>query len=216
MNKSLKMGLAILSLSTLTSLSFAATTGAYVGGGLGGSRLETSNNFLFPKGSSDQSRQIGGLGGRVFGGYNFNQYVGVEAGLAHYAQSKYDSRVTGFSDQVKYNMNAFDVVGKGYLPLGESGFNLYGFGGAALVNSKFENNVQFIGANHNVKKTQNKVRPIVGIGASYDIPQTNLTTNLEYSHIQGTGNTKITNGLVNSSAIPNADMVTLNLAYNFG
>ena len=52
---------------------------------------------------------------------------------------------------------------------------------------------------------------MVGIGTSYDIPQTQLTTSLELSHIQGSGNVKSS-----LSAIPSANMITLNLAYNFG
>jgi hypothetical protein len=54
------------------------------------------------------------------------------------------------------------------------------------------------------------VRPIIGVGASYNI-QSNIVTNLELSHIQGSGNLK-----TSSKAIPSANLLTLNVAYNFG
>lgn len=222
MKKIATLGVAVLSLSALVSVANAAKPGAYAGLGLGASKQETSNNFIVtgPSGSLfNQTRQIGGLGGRIFGGYNFNRYVGLEAGLAQYAQSKYKSNLNAGSLNLvnatqKYSMSALDVVAKGYLPLGESGFNVYGLGGLALVHSKYEGQVNSIlrgVPSGKTSNTQNKIRPIVGLGASYDIPQTQLTTNLEYSHIVGQGNVK-----TSTKAIPSADLLTLNIAYNFG
>jgi hypothetical protein len=113
-------------------------------------------------------------------------------------------------------MTTFDLVGKAYLPLGQTGFNVYALGGAVLVHSKIKKDVKksnTINVDGIVdgSKTQNKLRPKYGIGASYDIPDTKFTTNVELSRVQGTGNVK-----KNIKAIPNADMVTFNLAYNFG
>ena len=101
----------------------------------------------------------------------------------------------------------------------KTGFNLYGLGGTALVHTKQKANVNqsmtiggdTITGSGSDSKTQNKVRPVLGLGASYDIPNTQLTTALEYSHIFGSGNVK-----TSSSAIPSADLVTFNVAYNFG
>lgn len=203
---------AALALSALTS-AYAATPGAYVGLGLGASRLDTPNlnpNITGMNYSYTQSR--GGLGERIFAGYNFNPYIGAELGLANYAQSTYKLNMPGVGNaQVKYNMQALSLVAKGYLPVSNSGFNLYALAGAALVNSKVQSSDRFDVVNDysSSSVTTRKVRPMAGVGASYDVSR-NLTTSLEYSHIQGTGNVK-----TSDKAIPNADMVSFNVSYNF-
>ncbi len=214
MKKILTIGAAVLSFAAFTSIANAATPGSYLGLGLGTSRLETTNNKLnFGAATTSSKTQRGGLGERLFAGYNFNQYVGVEAGLAHYAKSSYDASTIGANASVDYNLNAFDVVGKGYLPFAE-GFNAYALAGAALVKSKTEvkaNNAVVFGQTGNHNYNNSKIRPVYGIGVSYDIPQTGVTTNVELTRIVGTGNTS-----TNPRAIPNADMLSLNVAYNLG
>lgn len=224
MKKIVKFSLAILSLATIASSSFAAVEGSYLGAGLGVSRLRTLNDYLVTGPGArafTQSRELGGFGARAFGGYNFNRYLGLEAGFSHYANSEYKSNLSSvFHASRKYSMNAFDVVGKAYLPIGETGFNVYGLVGGALVRS---NNVvksslnlpptghfaAFTGKAKESKVTT-RLRPKFGVGVSYDIPESKFTTSLELSRIQGTGNVK-----KNIKAIPNADMLTLNVAYNF-
>lgn len=207
---------AILCLSTLTGLAFAAQTGGYFGGGLGASNLDIPKDYQdVAFGTSTTAK--GGLGGRVFGGYNFNNYFGIEAGFAHYATAT--NKFASASPRVGHitidnSMNAIDLVGKGYLPLGESGFNLYALGGVAYVMNKvnFERTYENSDIQPNKDSfSERSFRPVYGIGASYDIPQTSLTTNLELSRIQGRGDLKN-----DMHAIPSANMLTLNLAYNFG
>lgn len=215
MKKILTVGAAVLSFAAFTSIANAATPGTYLGLGAGASRLETTSNKLTSINgtTTSSSTKRGGLGERLFAGYNFNEYVGVEAGLAHYAKSSYDASAIGANASVDYNLNAFDVVGKGYLPFGE-GFNVYALAGAALVKSKTEvkaNNARVFGQTGNHNYNNSKIRPVYGIGVSYDIPQTGVTTNMELTRIVGTGNTS-----TNPRAIPNADMLSFNVAYNFG
>jgi len=213
MKKILTIGAAILSFAAFTSIANAATPGTYLGLGLGASRLETNDKLSFTNGTTSSSSKKGGLGERLFAGYNFNEYFGVEAGLAHYAKSSYDASTIGANKSVDYNLNAFDVVGKAYLPLGE-GFNVYALGGAALVKSKTQvkaNNAVVFGQTGNHDYNNSKIRPVYGIGVSYDIAQTGVTTNMELTRIVGTGNTS-----TNPRAIPNADMLSFNVAYNFG
>ena len=207
----------ILCLSTLTTLAFAAKPGTYLGAGIGASSLMTTDDYPFDYTAGTQgeaSRQRGGLGGRVFGGYNFNKYVGLEAGLAAYTPSKYSATVDASNSSLKYSLNAFDVVGKAYLPISDSGFNLYALAGGALVNSKTKFSDGGVPAASGFSlpaagsHSTTKVRPVYGLGASYDFSA--VTTNLEFSHIQGLGDTD-----TNGNAIPSANLLTLNLAYNF-
>ena len=215
MKKTVKGCLAILALSAVASLAQAAQPGTYAGLGLGWSKLEANNPFNDIAGTSMSRKSTQtGAAGRLFAGYNFNQNVGVEAGLAKYADADLKATYTqggnSLTAKQSYKLSSLDVVAKGYLPVSDSGFNVYGLAGLALVHSKAT--LAASGAvNDKETKTQNKIRPIYGIGASYDIPQTKLATNLEFTRIQGYGNTK-----TNKSAIPNADLVTLNLVYNIG
>jgi OOP family OmpA-OmpF porin len=206
-----KVTLAVTALALSASISaFAANTGTYVGLGLGASRLNTPNENMAPLASSSHSHSRGGLGERIFAGYNFNQYFGAELSLNNYAQSKYTFSAPGVSAQLKYNLYALGLVGKAYLPIAQSGFNIYALGGAALVNSQVKGTASSAGFNSSETVTTRKLRPMAGLGTSYDI-NSSITTALEYSHIQGTGDLK-----TSDKAIPNADMLSLNVSYNFG
>lgn len=221
MKKTVKLSLAILSLSALTGVANAAVPGAYAGLGLGASSLDTpstqqifnSKQIQLTGGSTSSSK--GGLGETLFAGYNFNQYFGVEGGFLNFANSTYKAnyKAVSVNRSVKYSMDALDLVAKGYLPIPQSGFNLYALGGLAYVNSemKASQSSPVHGLNDSRSRNNRAFRPMVGAGISYDFPQTNVTTALEYSHIDGRGNTK-----TSTSAIPSANMIALKVAYNFG
>ena len=114
-------------------------------------------------------------------------------------------------------MSALDIVGKGYLPIGDSGFNLYALGGIARASNttQFKNNgvslANGVTAPREGTSTHYKIRPIYGIGAGYDFAQTNFGTRVQFSHLQGSGHLES-----NPKAIPSANMLTLNVSYNFG
>lgn len=229
MNKLVKISAAIISSVAFVGMAQAATPGAYAGAGLGYSKLSTPKNANIGDvaGTLSNSTSSGGMGGRLFGGYNFNKYFGLEAAYATYANSKAkgslstpDTNVGGTysaSASQKVSEDALSLVAKAYLPIQDSGFNVYALGGVAEVFS--QNKASFSSQNGDGTPDQasyshtyknNALRPTYGLGASYDI-NSNLTTNLEYSRIQGRGNISTSN-----NAIPNADLVSLNLAYNFG
>lgn len=220
MKKTLKACAVVASLALVANSAFAAKEGAYVGAGLGVNRLNTPNEFLFDKNDphvTSQSRELGGVTEHLFAGYNVNPYFGVEAGAAHYSPARYKSSLSGNNISVKmstnYYLSSFDLVGKGYIPLGESNFNLYGLAGAALVHStnNIKTNAQgSIIINDTYSKTQNVIRPVVGAGVSYDIPDSPVTTSLEFRHVQGRGDVE-----KSISAIPSANLVSFNVAYNF-
>lgn len=203
---------AVAALTMLTGAAFAARTGGYVGGGLGYSNFNTPTNLALVGGSAfdkQTSHKVGGVAGRVFSGYNFNPFFGLEAGYAHYAQSqyKYSAQLLPAGtarSSATYKMYSINLVGKAYLPLSDTGFNLYGLGGGALVRS--DNVITGF-----KEQKQTKLRPVYGLGAQYDFPDNPVSTGIEYSRVQGKGNIK-----TSPSAIPSANLVTFNLAYNFG
>lgn len=210
MMKMTKIGTAIASL-LVAGLANAATPGAYVGVGLGDSVLRTSNPYNTGHATGmSTSGSRGGLGGRLFGGYNFNSNFGLEAAYSTYAKSTYKASAQGVNSSVKYSLDAFSLVGKGYLPIADTGLNAYALGGLAEVRNQVKSSATALGKNASDTKNTNSLRPMMGVGVSYDMAQ-HLTSSLELSRIIGSGNTK-----TSASAIPNADMVSLNLGYNFG
>ncbi len=215
MKKTLKISAAVLALSALTGVASAAITGTYVGGGLGYSMLDTPDHNIVTGPDAtvlSQSHDRNGWGERAFVGYNFNEYFGLEGGYAHYNQAHYKLSAPGFaSGSVDYSFQDINLVGKAYLPVYDTGVNVYALGGGAYVRNKVDGSYNALGVQGGGSKTTYKVRPTYGVGVSYDIPQTQFTTNLEFSRIQGTGNVAHSD-----SAIPSANLVTLNLGYNFG
>ena len=183
---------------TFVGLANAAKPGAYVVGGLGYSQLE---NF-----SDATAKGNGGLGGMLFAGYNFNRYLGVEAGYRSYAKTNYT--VDDFPDLTfDYSMYAFTLVGKGYLPLGDaSPFNIYVMLGAAQVYGK--GNIRLTGTDLFVSNSNNALLATAGVGVSYNI-NSHFTTSVEINTTSGR------DGDDNHIGIPQSNLATLNFSYNF-
>jgi OOP family OmpA-OmpF porin len=207
------------SLACVTLAANAATPGAYVGVGLGYSKINAPSKSMFQSSNSSMSvktqNQNSNIGGKLFAGYNFNQYFGLEAGYSMFASTTNKATVNNTTASAKYSMNAASLVGKAYLPVQQQ-FNLYALGGAAEVYStvNYSNNTNDVVTVTNGltsgSKTTRALRPVYGVGASYDV-NSHVTTGLEFSHIQGKGNTNTSN-----KAIPSSNMLTLTAAYNFG
>lgn len=220
MKKIVKLSIATVSLAIMASQAHAANTGAYVGLGAGASTLNTpSENIIIGEDAKlyKQSHHRTNYAGRVFAGYNFNQYVGVEAGATKYGTASYINKTIA-TPAVKgtqhYSMAAADLVAKAYLPIGESGFNVYALGGAALVQSV--NTGKVYNDNKEVEKatvstTHTLLAPKVGVGANYAIPNTNVSTGLEWNRVFG----KTVDVNMNNT-VPSADMYALTVSYNFG
>ena len=206
-----------ISAIALASLAFmnaahAATPGSYLGLGLGWTRLATSDVLV----GDSTTRDTGGLGGRVFGGYAINQYFGIETGYSRYAHSLYkasgNDEGISFNDSLEYKLTAIDVVGKVSFPLAETGFNVYALAGLARVHQDIIVKSTDNADNSQMRVTAStyRIRPVYGIGTSYDI-NSNVTAGLELTRIQGVGNLQ-----TSSKAIPHATMATFNISYHFG
>jgi OmpA-OmpF porin, OOP family len=205
MKRLVKFTAAVVALSALAGSAFAATPGAYVGAGVGYDYLNNSNlNNYLPKPYNNVVKfdsNKGNVGGRAFAGYNFNPFLGIEGGYDYYGQPNFNVKnaIPAKSASVDERYQTFSLVGKAYLPIQDSGFNLYALGGAAYVNDKVTGNGLLSDS-----VTTNEVRPKFGLGASYDIPDSQWTTSLEFARVQG------------NSKIASANSVMLNVSYNFG
>lgn len=221
MKKIAKLSVAVLCVTAITGLTYAAKPGTYIGAGLGESMIDKLKDHPI----NHNTHHNKGLAGRLFAGYNFNEYFGIESGLAKYGQYTHNATWAVFNPNnpnqnaatdgtFKLNLQTFDVVAKGYLPIQGSGFNLYGLAGLAYTHVHGEQKLTIIEDNEATEyprssHSQNSVHPIYGVGVSYDIPQTNFVTNLELTRLQGSAK------LFGGQKAPNANMLTFNVAYNF-
>lgn len=178
---------------------FAAKPGAYIGAGAGYSSL---NDF-----SDATKKNDGGAGGQIFAGYNFNQFFGLEASYRAYADTTYyfDEYPDATFD---YSMKAWTLAGKLYLPLSESSpFNIYGLFGVSNVYG--DGNAQSPINGENISASNRAWLATFGAGLTYDI-NSHITTGFEFSH------TDSKSGDEDNIGIPESNLATINLSYNFG
>ena len=184
-----------------------AAQGFYVGGQAGYSQayLDKTLSQYEGVGVNITRSSRSGLAGRVYGGYNLNKFLGVELGVAKYAEYKYNVSTGG---SLKGNAYAADLLGVGTLPLGGN-FNLFAKGGMAYVEEKEKahgtTGVTF--GNGKTSDTDHFWRPELVLGASYDLSDS-LSLNLSYSRIFGKEDT--------SKYLPSLGLWGLGVQYDFG
>ncbi|MES2217857.1 MAG: outer membrane beta-barrel protein [Pseudomonadota bacterium] len=209
----------LLCLLAYTSTTFAATIGTYIGagGGRSSARIPTSSPFdvsIYPQPSSATKTTVG-WSERVFAGYNFTDYFGIEIGWNNWNRSLYNARTPFGNSAMQYNFRDYDAIGKIYFPIGYTGANLYALAGAARVTETLtytDNGVILSGIiaepNPGVTHASN-TRPMYGVGGNITLYR-RFTINLEVFQISSVGN--FTN---NPTAIPFLTMGYLGFAYNF-
>lgn len=172
----------------------SASIGAYLGAGAGFTHLNTPNNQ-----HADSNRIFAG---RLFAGYNFINYFGLELDYYGLERTKYTSTLSSLYTG-EYLLDAVSLVGKVYFPLEEqSPLNIYGLAGAAQLKGKYKLKVNGMPV-HPLKDSA--LVPTGGVGATYDFSQ-QLTGGLEVSVFAGK---KADQNL----GIPICTTATLSLAY---
>jgi opacity protein-like surface antigen len=193
MNKIISMS--ILSL-TLCNSTFAVPEGPYIGAGIGGSVL---NNFSDASKKNDDPQ----LAGRVFAGFNFNNWLGMELSYARYGNTSYTQNNSLDTLSYDYKLDAASLVGKAYLPLdSEAKVSAYGLLGVTYLNGKAD--TQFMD-NHISNDSSHVYSPTVGAGFQYTLNQ-HVSTGIEYSYARGKS------GDSNHIGIPDANLLTFNVA----
>jgi len=208
--KKIKLGL-LLSLIAASNV-YAMTEGPYLGLLVGQSNLHNVQQTINTTDINGNPTVAtfkpsnNGFGGRLFGGYQFNSFLGFEMGFTYYTHTTY--KVTSSSGAPvtcgtpSTRTDAVDIIGKGTIPAGPIGlFATAGFAVALVNNSGI---LQPAPASPNCKTKQSviKLRPTIGIGASYDLSDS-LQTQISFSRIlQGSG-------------IRNADLIAIGISYHF-
>jgi OOP family OmpA-OmpF porin len=184
---------AVLAWGGLAVASQASAQGFYIGGAVGKSDHDDGNAIpdLITSGSVDGSD----TGFKVFGGYQFNPYFGVELawvdlGKAGYSGTFFGAPVTGGTVKT----SGLNLSAVGTLPLG-SGFAIFGKAGVFAWEAK-ANDVTG-GVPFSAKDDGGDLS--LGIGASYDFTK-NFSIRAEWERFKAVGD---------------IDLLSIGLVYKF-
>jgi opacity protein-like surface antigen len=161
--------------------------GPYIGGQLGYANENYSRNQYNPP-LSATSVDSKGFAGRLYAGYDINQYFAAELGYSYLPQVKYKN-VAGSNNNVTFHQQMVDLTAKGTAPLNDQ-FAVYGKAGAAYVHRGSFDYKQS-GVNFS-QAALTKVVPTVGAGVKYNItPHT--FADVSYSYYFKSGDLPATN-----------------------
>ncbi len=219
MNNKLLVALAAasaLSLSVPTFANYGASGGAgvYVGGQLGWGQTDYGVNFdnfefiedVFSGHTSDES----GLAGRIYLGYQFNSYVGLEIGAALFSDSDfYVTNNTTFEGRVDVNTSQFDLLLKVGSPFGCSGFRGDIKLGIADVVTDIDNG----GFDRWSDNADNAINFALGGSLSYNINRC-VAVDVSWLHTFGNNGNR-DNFDLDRDFSPDTDLVTLGVSYTF-
>lgn len=203
----------LLSVATLacvaTSAAYAVGPGLYVGAQVGPTNVHNMPTNInvpipnpFPPPQTTTMVVLApasntGIGGRFFFGSNYNQYVGFEMGYTRYATASFKPSPQGnLANTPKSREMALDLLLKGMLPIGPSGFSALGKIGMIYLTRSTSGSVTG-GGNFG------GVRGEIGVGFSYDFNQSwvgDFTLNRALSH---------------GTVFQNADLIAIGLSYHF-
>jgi OOP family OmpA-OmpF porin len=184
---------------------FGDDSGFYVGAGASiyGASVSNSDNITTTGGDSlTFAQSAGGFGMRLFGGYNFNRYFGVEGG---YASNVGVGSGLIIANPATLGMTTGDIEAVGYLPIFATNIKFLGKLGAGYNSASYSYNPTWL-SSQSVTEYGSGIGLVLGAGVEWDIINT-FIVRLEYVNY---GNVNIQNvGTYN-----NAD-VALNFGYKF-
>lgn len=195
LNKKVVLGI-LATAAIFSGTAFAAAPGFLVGAQIGGSNsnLGTSDFPNIRNAAGVQNAQVtnrNGFAGRIYGGYQFNQWFVAELGYARYAKTNVYSPQSGITRSASYNV--VDLTAKGIYTFADC------VGVFAKLGVAYVNNINFFPNN-----SKSATRPLYGIGAQYEFSP-NVVADVSWTRIQKGGNLR-----------QSADFYGVGLSYNFG
>ena len=176
------VALILMFLSGITIKSIASTDdkGVYIGGQLGYSDSDFGNIY---------NSRNGGIGGRVYLGYQFNKYFALEGGYTRFADQKMRIYSDIGHESLSLHPESLDLSLKGILPLNDK-ISLYAKAGPAYLREQTVSSYRYSSYNNNndpqvttqsatwVSK-ENSAELAYGLGIEYKLTD-NLSTDLSW------------------------------------
>lgn len=154
-----KLIFAVIAAAAAMGSAQAAAPGPYVGVG-----VATTDQQFKASGATGVSTEGRKSSGKIFGGYDFDERWGVEAGYTDFNKSHADYTLNGVPGRAQTDGNSFYVAGKATAPISAQA-SVYGKLGAAR--NKSEMNSTTPGLNQNESKTE-----VYGaVGVQYNLTQ---------------------------------------------
>jgi len=176
MDQPLKSGLTATAAAALLALSTPASAQFYVGGGIGDGTIETSENT--PNGSFNFDESD--FAWKIFGGYMFSEYLGVEAAYIDMGSPSqnfsFDGGETGqsFDADFRAELSGFTVQGVAAYPFGP--FEVFGKLGIISYDADFD--VKRKDTGEHLKLDDDGEELAYGVGGKYTID--NFALRVEY------------------------------------
>lgn len=165
-----QLGVVVIGAALMTPF-MAQAEGAYVGFNAGRSNQKVN---LYNEGTYKDSATAY----KLYGGYEFNRYFGVEGGYVNMGKTKFpfisSIGTPGISD---VKTNAFYVAATGIVPINEQ-FSVFGKLGMSRNSTKIRDVVASV-VTSDYKQT--RTTPLIGIGAAYQFSK-NLAAVVEYEN----------------------------------
>ncbi|MDQ2994483.1 MAG: porin family protein [Pseudomonadota bacterium] len=167
----------------------------YIGGQAGIAHTDYDLGQFLDKHFSDD-----GFAGRLYLGYQLNEYLGVETGFAMFADADLP---LNFGDIKTTHLDLLLKVGT---PFGRSGFRGDLKGGAAHVMSKFDagNLAESLGVGD---ESNWEIRAVAGASISYNLNR-NIAVDVSYLHVFGDPQN-------HAFSTPNSDIAMLGVSFLF-
>ena len=200
---------AVLVLSGLVAASQAPAQGFYIGGSIGQSDIDSDIAFpgLITSGTVDGKDTAF----KIFGGYQFNQYFGLDLAWLDPGRPSYNGRFRSFTvngGTVKIRGLNFSAVGT--IPLNPS-FALFGKLGVFAWEAKSSDTTGGVP----FSATDNGGDLSVGLGASFNFTK-NFGMRVEWERFNaGGGDDYSSTGFPNVTSSANIDLVSLGIVYRF-
>lgn len=216
---------------------FATTVGPYLGLQLGWGRLNQGeyiawhlnkvvNKYLPDTSLNNIFFNDTGRGGRIFLGYQFNNYFAIEVGYYRFSTLEFNADLNtnivvdqnivddvdiniplSVSTQVRVQTDAFDLVAKGMYPFTDK-FSVYAKLGLVALNSSGTGSITlqtpYVDVSLYTAPNVNIIYPIYGIGMNYDATQ-HITIDLSLMRIQQ----------INPNLYPTIDFAAVGAIYRF-
>jgi len=201
--------IALLALSSLgTAPQVLARGPFYVGASAGWSDIDTEIAFpgLITSGTADGKN----TGYKIFGGYEFNPYFGVEISLVDLGRVKYSGSYLG----APVTGGKVDVVGLngsavGIVPVTES-FSLFGKLGIFAWEASWSDVTNGVPT----KGQDNGADLSIGAGFAFNFTK-NFSARLEWERFKAGGGEDYNTGLPNLTSSANIDFVSLGFLFKF-
>lgn len=198
---SLKKYFAVCICFGVSSAAMAMENGFYLGASVGQTNVSTKTATVAKTGQSASGSGTGISGRLLFMGVQFNRYAAMELGYTHYAPATYNLTLPQ-GGKPETRVNAVDLVGKAIWPMSTSGISVFAKGGFAFTRVTSSGSIGSVRGTGLAGTTENSVRPVIGVGVSYDLTE-QWQTDLTFTRLLGGGQ------------LNHADMIALGITYHF-